>query len=36
MVAKKVSLHHNKLNSEGEGGRGSMILIRQMFWFTGR
>ena len=21
---------------EGEGGRGSIILIRQMFWFTGR
>ena len=33
MVEKKVSLHHNKLNSEGggRGGRGSIILIRQMF-----
>ena len=42
MVDKKVSLHHNKLNSEGEGGGGgsrgggSIILIRQMFCFTGR
>ena len=39
MIEKIVSLHHNKLNSEGEGGGvggGSIILIRQMFWFTGR
>ena len=37
MVEKKDSLHHDKLNSEGEGGGGcSIILIRQMFWFTGR
>ena len=37
MVEKNVSLHHNKLNLQGEGGGGgSIILIRQMFWFTGR
>ena len=36
MVEKTVSLHHNKLNSEGEGAGGSIISIRQMFWFTGR